>query len=193
MPHRSVDHGRADGLKKKQSPIRRYALFLILFVVNLALLVAEPELGQNSFRLTAANLKEMLFILPPIFILLGLIDVWIPRETMMKYMGEGSGFRGALLAFAMGSAAAGPLYAAFPVAGMLLKKGARLSNVFVFIGAWSTTKIPMLLFEGSSLGWKFTGIRLLCSIVGVAVIAWLLEKTTTEEEQKRLYERARNL
>lgn len=180
-------------MKKKQSPIRRYALFLILFVVNLALLVAEPELGQNSFRLTAANLKEMLFILPPIFILLGLIDVWIPRETMMKYMGEGSGFRGALLAFAMGSAAAGPLYAAFPVAGMLLKKGARLSNVFVFIGAWSTTKIPMLLFEGSSLGWKFTGIRLLCSIAGIAVIAWLLEKTTSAEEQKRLYERARNL
>ena len=180
-------------MKKKQSPIRRYALFLILFAVNLALLVAEPELGQNSFRLTAANLKEMLFILPPIFILLGLIDVWIPREIMMKYMGEGSGLRGGLLAFAMGSAAAGPLYAAFPVAGILLKKGARLSNVFVFIGAWSTTKIPMLLFEGSSLGWKFTGIRLLCSIVGVAVIAWLLEKTTTEEEQKRLYERARNL
>lgn len=180
-------------MKKKQSPIRRYALFLILFAVNLALLVAEPELGQNSFRLTAANLKEMLFILPPIFILLGLIDVWIPRETMMKYMGEGSGLRGGLLAFAMGSAAAGPLYAAFPVAGMLLKKGARLSNVFVFIGAWSTTKIPMLLFEGSSLGWKFTGIRLLCSIVGIAVIAWLLEKTTSAEEQKRLYERARNL
>ena len=93
----------------------------------------------------------------------------------------------------MGSAAAGPLYAAFPVAGMLLKKGARLSNVFVFIGAWSTTKIPMLLFEGSSLGWKFTGIRLLCSIAGIAVIAWLLEKTTSAEEQKRLYERARNL
>lgn len=180
-------------MKKKQSPIRRYALFLILFAVNLALLVAEPELGQNSFRLTAANLKEMLFILPPIFILLGLIDVWIPREIMMKYMGEGSGLRGGLLAFAMGSAAAGPLYAAFPVAGILLKKGARLSNVFVFIGAWSTTRIPMLLFEGSSLGWKFTGIRLLCSIAGIAVIAWLLEKTTSAEEQKRLYERARNL
>ncbi len=180
-------------MKKKQSLIRRYGPFLILLAVNLALLAAEPELGEHSFRLTAANLKEMLAILPPIFILLGLIDVWIPRETMMKYMGEGSGARGGLLAFVMGSAAAGPLYAAFPIAGMLLKKGARLSNVFVFVGAWSTTKIPMLLFEASSLGWKFTGIRLLCSVAGIAVIAWLLEKTTSPEECERLYERSRNL
>jgi uncharacterized membrane protein YraQ (UPF0718 family) len=180
-------------MKQKSSALRRYSLFLILFAANLILLFTAPEIGQSAFRLTAANLTEMLSILPPIFLLLGLMDVWIPRETMMKYMGRDAGLRGGLLAFAMGSAAAGPLYAAFPVSGMLLKKGVTLSNVFIFIGAWSTTKIPMLLFEASSLGWKFTAIRLLCSIAGILMISFLLEKTTSENERKRLYKRAQDL
>lgn len=180
-------------MKQKSSALRRYSLFLILFAANLILLFTAPEIGQSAFCLTAANLTEMLSILPPIFLLLGLMDVWIPRETMMKYMGRDAGLRGGLLAFAMGSAAAGPLYAAFPVSGMLLKKGVTLSNVFIFIGAWSTTKIPMLLFEASSLGWKFTAIRLLCSIAGILMISFLLEKTTSENERKRLYKRAQDL
>ena len=179
-------------MKNHKTLLKRYGLFAALLAANLFLLAVDPQLGRNSFRLTTANLAEMLSILPPIFLLLGLIDIWIPRETMMKYIEEDAGLRGGFLAFTMGSAAAGPLYAAFPVAGMLLKKGVKLTNVFVFIGAWSTTKIPMLLFEASSLGWKFTGIRLLCSIIGIVSIAMLLEKTTCAEESEQLYKRARN-
>jgi len=67
--------------------------------------------------------------------------------SYIKLMGEKSGFIGVTLAFFLGSAATGPLYAAFPVAGVLLKKGSKFSNVIIFIGAWSTTKIPMLLLS----------------------------------------------
>jgi hypothetical protein len=37
--------------------------------------------------------------------------------------GSKFGYAGVLIAYLLGSAAAGPLYAAFPVAGVLLKKG----------------------------------------------------------------------
>ncbi|MDP3011899.1 MAG: hypothetical protein Q8N27_04205 [Candidatus Hydromicrobium sp.] len=30
--------------------------------------------------------KEMLFVLPPIFILIGLLDVWVDKENMIKLM-----------------------------------------------------------------------------------------------------------
>jgi len=178
-------------LKKYSNIVKRYRFFLILLGINLSLLFIAPELGRISFCLTRSNLIEMLSVLPPIFILLGLIDVWIGKETMMKYMGKNSGLKGLLIAFTMGSAAAGPLYAAFPIAGMLLKKGVSISNVFIFIGAWSTTKIPMLLFEASNLGLKFTLIRLLCSIAGIISIAPILEKTTTEKKKSALYEKAK--
>lgn len=170
--------------------IKRYKLFLLFFTINIVLLIINPQVGKKSMELTKANITEMMSVIPAVFILLGLLDVWVERETMMKYMGYGAGIKGAVLAFLMGSAAAGPLYAAFPIAAILLKKGVRLSNVFIFIGAWSTTKIPMLLFETSNLGWRFMVLRLVCNMVGIVCIAFIIEKTTKEKEKEALYLKA---
>lgn len=172
--------------------IQRYRFFLILFAVNILLLFAAPEIGKNSFTVTKENLLEMISILPPIFVLLGLLDVWVERETMMKYMGKDAGIKGAVIAFIMGSAAAGPLYVSFPIAGMLLKKGVNLKNVFIFVGAWSTTKIPMILFEASNLGWRYMLLRFVCNVIGIAAIAVILEKSTPDAERDAIYEMAKD-
>jgi uncharacterized membrane protein YraQ (UPF0718 family) len=108
-------------------------------------------------------------------------------------MGEESGIIGVMIAFLLGSAAAGPLYAAFPVAGVLLKKGSRFSNVLIFIGAWSTTKIPLLLFEASAMGWKFMLIRFIIDIPGIALIAYMTEKLMSKSEKELLYQKASTL
>jgi uncharacterized membrane protein YraQ (UPF0718 family) len=108
----------------------------------------------------------------------------------MKFLGPGSGLRGGLIAFVLGSAAAGPLYGAFPVATVLMKKGASFINVLIFIGAWSTTKIPMLLFEMKALGFRFALARLIIDIPGIIVIALALKALIPETEVKRLYAEA---
>lgn len=173
--------------------LKRYKYFLILMLVDLVILFIWPQTGQKSFKISWDSLLGMLSVLPPIFILLGLLDVWVERETMMKYMGEGSGFVGITMAFLLGSAAAGPLYAAFPVAGVLLKKGCKFSNILIFIGAWLTTKIPMLLFEASAMGWKFMLIRFIVDIPGIALIAYITEKLLKNEEKQYIYDKAVSL
>lgn len=72
------------------------------------------------------------------------------------------------------------------MAGTLLKKGANFSNVLIFIGAWSTTKIPLLLFEASSLGWEFTIVRLIINIVGILVIANITNKMLNKEDKDEI-------
>lgn len=173
--------------------ILRYKFALLLLFINLFLLLLFPGIGRESFLHTWSNTREMLFIVPPIFVILGLLDIWVPRETMMKLMGEKSGIYGKLIGFLMGSLAAGPLYVAFPIAGLLLKKGSTLSNVFIFIGAWSTTKIPLLLFEAGALGWTFMLVRFTVNLFGIVMIAWLTEKLLDTGEKKDLYEKARTL
>jgi uncharacterized membrane protein YraQ (UPF0718 family) len=163
-------------------------MFLILLVANIVIGLLFPEIGKSSVKITFKNLLEMLSVIPPIFILLGLLDVWVDRATMIKYTGKGSGLKGVLIAFLLGSAAAGPLYAAFPVAGIMLKKGASLFNIFIFIGAWSTTKIPMLTFEAANLGFPFTLFRLGLSIIGIVIIALLTDKALSKEQQAEIYE-----
>jgi uncharacterized membrane protein YraQ (UPF0718 family) len=162
-------------------------------VVLLGLSLLDRELGQQVYDTTAYQLREMILVIPPIFILLGLLDIWVPKQTMVRFMGEGSGLKGVLLALFIGSAAAGPLYGAFPVAAVFMKKGVKLSNILIFLGAWSTTKIPMLLFEFTALGVPFALTRLLVNLPGIIIIAAILEKLMSQKEKDSLYERAQSL
>jgi uncharacterized membrane protein YraQ (UPF0718 family) len=166
--------------------LKRYRVFIILALANAVLALVSPAVGIAAARKSAANLAEMLTVIPPVFILLGLLDVWVDRATMMRFTGKKSGPTGVLISFLLGSAAAGPLYAAFPVASVMLKKGSSLFNVFIFIGAWSTTKIPMLTFEAANLGVAFAGVRLALSIVGILGIALFIEKFLTPEQREEI-------
>lgn len=174
-------------LNLSQSKFKKYNLFLLLAVVQVVLLLVKPDLGFSALEITWKNIIEMLSVIPPIFVLLGLLDVWVERETMIKLMGQNSGLRGMVLAFLLGSAAAGPLYAAFPIAGVLLKKGSKFSNVLIFIGAWSTTKIPLLIFEASSMGMRFTLARLAINLFGIVGIAYISEKLLSPKEKEEIY------
>lgn len=168
--------------------LKRYRVFLILAALNLIVIIIWPNIGLKSLSFTKENLIDMMSVIPPIFILIGLLDVWVKRETMVRFMGKDSGIIGVLLAFFIGSAAAGPLYGAFPVAEVLLKKGSRLSNVFIMVGAWSTTKIPLLLFEASAMGVEFTMIRFVLDIFGILGIAYFTEKVLTQGEKDEIYD-----
>lgn len=173
--------------------LKRYLAFVIALAAVLILTVINKQIGFKALGISAGTFKEMLLIIPPIFVLLGLLDVWVPRETMMKYMGEGSGLKGIVLAFVLGSAAAGPLYGAFPIAAVFMKKGVKFMNILIFLGAWSTTKVPMFMFETASLGLKFSLTRLLVDIPGIILIAFTLSKLMRKEEVEELYKNAENL
>jgi uncharacterized membrane protein YraQ (UPF0718 family) len=108
-------------------------------------------------------------------------------------MGKGSGAKGVIIAFLLGTASAGPLYAAFPLAGVLLKKGCKFSNVIIMIGTWSTAKVPLLLFEASAMGLKFTLLRFAMSIFGIALIAFVTEHLLTLEDQDTIYQNAEKM
>jgi uncharacterized membrane protein YraQ (UPF0718 family) len=153
--------------------IKRYRFFLVTIGIIGIITLINRSIGLKAIGVAGYSFKEMALVIPPVFILLGLLDVWVPRETMVKYMGEGSGIKGVILSIILGSAAAGPLYGAFPVAAVFMKKGAKFSNILIFIGAWSTTKIPMFLFEISALGARFAVTRLVVDIPGIIIIAYI--------------------
>lgn len=173
--------------------LKRYIPTLIVSLLFICFLIIFPQWKSNALHSIALQTKTMLLVIPPIFILLGLLDVWVPREKMIKVMGENAGVKGPILAFLLGSFAAGPLYGAFPFAAVLMKKGASFANILIFIGAWSTTKIPMLLFEIASLGLRFALSRLIIDIVGIIVIALAIQATIPQDEKIRLYEQAHHI
>ena len=149
--------------------VAAYILFLIIsfaFGFN-----PGKEIGYNFLSFSV----EMLKILPAAFILIGLFEVWVKKETVEKHLGEGSGIRGYVWAILLAGTTVGGLYVAFPVAYALYSKGAKLSVIFTYIGAAAICRVPMAIFEASFLGIKFTVIRLLVSLPLVVIAAILLE------------------
>lgn len=175
------------------SLMKRYRFFLVMLGLWGFVFFLNRTLAYTSVFVTLSAVKGMLLVVPPIFILLGLLDVWVPRHTMVRFMGEGSGARGCILAMICGAMAAGPLYGAFPVAAAFLKKGATVRNVLIFMGSWSTMKIPLFLFEMQSLGIRFALTRLLVDIPGIILIAWFLDSRLTGEEREKLQKQAERL
>lgn len=167
--------------------LKRYKIFLLTILAVLVTYFWNQDIALRALSTIKSSGKEMLFILPPVFLMLGLLDVWVPRETMSKFMGEESGVLGIILAFILGSSAAGPLYVAFPVAAAFMKKDVKFFNILILIGAWSTTKIPMLLFEYSSLGPKFTLTRLALNIPIILFMAFVMERIFSKDEVAQIY------
>ena len=115
-----------------KKPFQRYAAAVIAAAAFIVFIVLFPSYRQKALGSIAYQASTMLLVIPPIFVLLGLLDVWVPRQQMIKYMGAGAGVKGPILAFLLGSFAAGPLYGAFPFVAVLMKKGASLMNILIF-------------------------------------------------------------
>jgi uncharacterized membrane protein YraQ (UPF0718 family) len=104
-------------------------------------------------------LLEMASVLPAMFLLVGLFEVWVPRAVIERYAGRRSGAAAVPWMILLATLQAGPLYGAYPVAVSLWKKGCAPWNVFIYLGMFSALKIPLLTFEVSFLGWEFSLAR----------------------------------
>ncbi|MDG6221177.1 MAG: permease, partial [Candidatus Thermoplasmatota archaeon] len=162
-------------LKKRKILLAAAGAYALVFFL-------DQPLFLKAAGVTLGYVREMLEILPAVFIITGLVDVWVSRDTIMRYFGSNSGVKGKFASLLIGSVSAGPIYAAFPVTSSLLKKGASLSNVVIILSAWAVVKVPMLLVEAKFLGLEFMGARYLLTLPGILLIAFATEKLVKREE-----------
>jgi uncharacterized membrane protein YraQ (UPF0718 family) len=159
-------------LQKNLISLVIFLLFCLFIILSFILPIQAGLVIKDNFIQSAV---EMIGFIPLVFILIGLLDVWLPREKIEKHIGKTAGLKGIIWVILLAMFQVGPLYSAFPVAYLLWKKGAGTRNVFIYLGAFSTMKIPMLTFETGFLGLKFTLLRTLISLPVFMVIAFILE------------------
>lgn len=159
-------------MKKKWDYIIPVILLALTGISYLAGFDAGKQIGFNFWMF----LKEMILFLPLLFVLIGIFDVWVPRRKIERHIGEQSGWKGTVLVILMAMLQAGPLYGAFPFAYLLWKKGCSVRNIFIYLGAYSTVKIPMLTFEIGFLGLRFSMLRTLISLPLFIAAGYLMER-----------------
>lgn len=158
-------------------------LFLVAVVLGYALMfVIKPHLGVTAVSNSGYYMKEMLMIMPVIFVLTALLDTWVPKQIIMTYLGKESKIKGIVMSFILGSISAGPIYAAFPFCIMLHKKGASVKNIVIILSAWAVVKIPMLLNELKFLGFKFMVIRWVLTVIAIVIFSWIAAKLVKDKD-----------
>ncbi|AKB12679.1 MAG TPA: permease [Methanosarcina thermophila] len=151
-----------------------WVILFVLFSVSSYLMGFKP--GLSIYSNFTEFFIEMISFVPFLFIIIGLFDVWVPKEILEKHVGKESGVKGIFIVILLAMLQAGPLYGAFPVAYILSKKGASVRNIFIYLGAFSSMKLPMLGIEIGYLGIKFTVVRTLISLPLFILIGYLMEK-----------------
>lgn len=144
--------------------------------------IISPVKGAVVGEVAYGAFIKAIGIIIAVFIVIGLIQVWIGPETLSKILGKEAGWKGLLLASAIPMFLGGSLLTVLPLLKMLREKGASIACIVAFIVAWSG-KLPLVPLEAEFLGWKFTILRTIL-IVPFAVVMGLISQVILDKPHK---------
>lgn len=156
----------------------RTTLFLLLVAVVLAGVAWKQGGSQAALEGLIAGGKTLWRVTPLLvaaFVVAGLTQALVSRETIERWLGRGAGWRGILLACLGGALIPGGPYVYYPIAGALLKSGAGLGVLVAFVTAknlWSLSRIPL---EIALLGTRLTLIRFGLTFIVPPLLGFLAE------------------
>lgn len=145
--------------------------------------VAWQKDASLAMQALSSGLKILLSVAPMIvavFGLVGLLEAWIDRDHVAKWLGREGGMKALIIASLCGVFLIGPAYIIFPLLQSVLKQGARWAVITIVLTAWAV-KIQLIPIEAQFLGWDFSITRALLTII-VAIplglfVEWVMERT----------------
>jgi len=162
--------------------VMKNKIFFVAVAIYIVLAFTSTDNLAKSLGTACYYLVEMIQIMPVVFILTALIDAWIPQQVISRRLGSRAGFMGNVFALILGSLSAGPIYAAFPICKILLKKGTSLANISIILGAWAVVKVPMLLNEIKFIGVDFMIVRWIFTVIAILVMGHILGMLVDEKD-----------
>lgn len=140
---------------------------LIMLAIAVILLGVAYLQGDNLHVLglkTAAKMfVQIIPILVAAFIIAGMVQVLIPREFIIKWLGLQAGWKGIVFGSLAGGLTPGGQIINFPIVASIYKSGAGIGTVVAYVTAWSLVSVARLPYEISLISPKFAAIRLACT------------------------------
>lgn len=142
---------------------------IVMAIILAALIGVAVWRGGGSLQrgLTFGG-KTFLSTLPLLvfaFAIAGLVQVLVPREAVVKWLGAGAGFKGIMIATAAGALTPGGPYVSFPIVASLYKSGASVGTVVAFVTAWSVWAVARFPLEIGLVGPKLAIARFLSTLI----------------------------
>ena len=148
---------------------------IILYVLVLGLLLFSFSKNRQKTKMALNKAwKSFEYILPQflsILIIIGILLAIVNPETISGLIGRQSGWLGIVLASLIGSITLIPGFVAFPLAAALLRNGAGLTQLAVFISTLMMVGIVTMPVEIKYFGKKATILRNALAFIFSYVVA----------------------
>ena len=154
-------------------------LFLMVFAAGSALACWLVK-GTEAFQAAAWHELGMLLQVVPLIsggvLLGGFAQALIPQAVVRRWLGEGSGVMGLLIAAGVGAFVPGGPSTSFPLVLALTAAGADAGVVIAFITGWAVLGVNrIVVWELPFMGVEFAAVRFLASLP-LPLIAGLLAR-----------------
>jgi uncharacterized membrane protein YraQ (UPF0718 family) len=156
--------------------MRAGTIYLLIALVLLGIsLLKEKQRTKEAIRATVKIFYVVMPVLIFVFVLMGLIQAYVSRETITSILGQKSGILGILYAEIVGCIALFMPPAVFPFGGYLHDNGASYGSIAGFVFTAILIGITTLPVEIKFLGKRFTIARNIFTFVLAFFIALLME------------------
>jgi len=155
----------------------------VVGIIYAALFATSPD---SAFAAIASS-KGVLFKVIPVFVLvfalMALTNYFVRPKTVARFMGNGSGIRGWVIAIVGGILSTGPVYMWFPLLKDLRERGVSdaLISTFLYNRAIKIALLPMII---AYFGLKYT-IVLTAVMIVASVMQGMVFEIIGKRENKR--------
>ena len=161
-------------------PVETAVMAALVVVAAAGAYLYEPGLAARGVGAGARLFGGVWVNLLLGFALAGFVEVLLPRDALLRWMGGESGFRGIATGWVAGLLVPGGPYVSFPIAAGLLRAGAGAGPLIAFIAAKTLlSPVRMLTYEAPLLGWPLTLARLIPGLLVPPVLGlagqWLVD------------------
>jgi len=125
---------------------------------------------KKAWKMFTGVLPQFIAIL----LFVGVALAVLSPETIRRMIGEETGFIGMLLASLVGAFSLVPVMIAFPIVSELLKSGAGIIQMAVFVSTLTTVGLITIPIETKYLGKKIAVLRNMLAFVFSFITAYLL-------------------
>jgi uncharacterized membrane protein YraQ (UPF0718 family) len=152
--------------------------FTALALITGALCYAR---GQGVFLRGLDDAVAMMWqVLPKVvgaLLMAGFVQVLLPDELVVKWIGKNTGFKGIMIACLVGALTPGGPMLSFPLVAALYRMGANISSLVAYLTAWELVGVQrILIWDLPLMGVKFTALRVAVSFFLPALAGMIAQK-----------------
>jgi uncharacterized membrane protein YraQ (UPF0718 family) len=142
----------------------------VLFMVAY---MKSPRSAFRGLELTRDLLVQVTPRLLAAFVIAGMVQVLVPQEVVVQWMGKESGFRGILIGTALGGLTPGGPMTHFPILASFYQMGIGVGPLIAYLTAWLLFGLQrVVMWELPFLGTDIVAVRLASSFFLPVFSGW---------------------